>query len=174
MKEKKNELNPEVFEEARKRVESVLPHNNIKKGFFIRDFKGASVLGGMASVAVSAVVNIVGDSLNLRTYRLPKQTGSGLLYKVDETRGINKQKVQVLKGSEIKNHHIHHDVPEDMMQQNNVTLEVVQDGVGGLKPNVGPDGMVKAYVNFPDSTQEMLRKLVEKSQGKQDDRPANS
>lgn len=162
MKEKKNEFDRKAFEEAWQRVETAIPYNGIKKGFYIADSKSMSVLGGMAKVAIRAVVNIVGDSLNLRLYRLPKKDEQGLRYKVDERRGINKEKIQVLRGSEVLNHHIGHDVSEDMMVHNNITVEVVYDGAGGLKPNVGPDGMVKAYVNFPDPTPEMIKGLLAK------------
>lgn len=166
MKRKKNELNHEVFEEARRRVEQAFPYTGIKKGFYIKDIKSTGALGSMLKVAVSAVVNIVGDTLHLRTYRHPKEEGSQIRYKVDELRGVNKYVVEVLAGREVSNHHIEHDVPEDMMAQNNMTFEVVADGEGGLRPNVQPDGTVQAYINFPDPTEEILRQALERQKNR--------
>lgn len=166
MKKKQNELNHKAFEEARRRVEKAFPYGGVKKGFYIKDLKETGVLGSMVKVAVSAVVNIVGDSLNLRTYRHPKEPGSDTRYKVDELRGINKNTVELLAGHEVPNHHISHDVPEDMMMHNNMTVEMIGDGQGGLRPNVQPDGMVKTYINFPDPTEEILRKARERAKNR--------
>ena len=162
MERRKNDLDHKMFEETRRRVEAEFPYG-VKKGFYIKDFKGASVLGGMAKVAVSAVVNIVGDSLHLRTYREPKSSIAGVRYKVDERRDINKEEIVVLRGSEVSNHYIPHEVPEDMMAHNNITIEVVYDGAGGLKPNIAPDGTAPAYINFSDPMPETLRVLSAKA-----------
>jgi len=165
MDKRKNDLDHKMFEEMRRRVEEAFPYG-VKKGFYIKDFKGASVLGGMAKVAVSAVVNIVGDSLHLRTYREPKNSIAGVRYKVDERRDINKEEIVVLRGSEVPNHYIAHGVPEDMMANNQMTVEVVYDGKGGLMPNTQPDGMVKAYINFPDPTEQLIKEALERAKNR--------
>ena len=163
MKPKRNKLNPQVFEKARERVKTAFPYNNVKMGFFTNDPAGASVFGGIAKVAKTVLMNIVGDSVNIRAYREPTEQNTSVLYKVDEYQGVNQASVVKPRGSQVPDHHIQHDVPEDMMKQNNMTIEVVPDGVGGLKPNVQPDGMVKAYINFPDPMEEILRRAKEQA-----------
>jgi hypothetical protein len=167
MKAKRNKLNPQVFEKARERVKAAFPYDNVKMGFFTNDPAGASVFGGIAKVAKTVLMNIVGDSVDIRAYREPTDHNTSVLYKVDEYRGVNQASVVKPRGSQVPNHHILHDVPEDMMEQNNMTVEVVPDGVGGLKPNVQPDGTVKAYINFPDPTEEMLRRVVERAKNQE-------
>lgn len=154
MRKKKNPLDPKIFEKARERVETAFPYEGVKKGFYVADPKGASVFGAMLEKATSVVVNIVGDSLNLRLYRPPESSILGVRFKVDERRGINKSSIEIPKGHEVQDHHIPHDVPEDMMRQNNMTIEMVPDGEGGLKPNTDSNGMVKTYINFPDPRQD--------------------
>lgn len=164
MKKRKNDLNHEAFEEARRRLEKSFPYGGIKKGFYIKGLKEAGILGSRIKVAVSAVVNVVGDKLHLRTYRLPKESGSGIRYKVDEVRGVNREVVELLAGHEVPDHHITHDVPEDMMRQNNLTIEMVPDGDGGLTPNVKEDGLVQAYINIPDPEEALRKSIEERSQ----------
>ncbi len=168
MKPKRNKLNPEVFEKARERVKIAFPYNNVKMGFFTNDPAGASVFGGIAKVAKTVLMNIVGDSVNIRAYREPTEQNTSVLYKVDEYQGVNQASVVKPRGSQVPDHHIQHDVPEDMMKQNNMTIEVVPDGVGGLRPNVQPDGMVKAYINFPDPMEEILRRAKEQAKNQTD------
>ncbi len=168
MKPKRNKLNPEVFEKARERVKTAFPYNNVKMGFFTNDPAGASVFGGIAKVAKTVLMNIVGNSVNIRAYREPTEQNTSVLYKVDEYQGVNQASVVKPRGSQVPDHHIQHDVPEDMMKQNNMTIEVVPDGVGGLKPNVQPDGMVKAYINFPDPMEEILRRANERAKNQTD------
>ena len=168
MKPKRNKLNPEVFEKARERVKTAFPYDNVKMGFFTNDPAGASVFGGIAKVAKTVLMNIVGDSVNIRAYREPTEQNTSVLYKVDEYQGVNQASVVKPRGSQVPDHHIQHDVPEDMMKQNNMTVEVVPDGVGGLKPNVQPDGMVKAYINFPDPMEEILRRANERAKNQTD------
>lgn len=158
MKPKRNKLNPEVFEKARERVKTAFPYNNVKMGFFMNDPAGTSIFGGIAKVAKTVLMNIVGDSINIRAYREPTEKNTSILYKVDEYQGVNQVSVIKPRGSQFRDHHIKHDVPEDMMKQNNMTIEVIPDGVGGLKPNVQSDGMVKAYINFPDPMEEILQR----------------
>jgi len=166
MKPRRNKLNPQVFEEARQRVKAAFPYEGLKMGFFTNDPAGASVFGGIAKVAKTVLMNIVGDSVNIRAYREPTEQSASILYKVDEYRGVNQTSMIKPRGSQVPNHHIKHDVPEDMMEQNNMSIEVVPDGLGGLKPNVQPDGMVNTYVNFPDPTAEILRRALERAQNR--------
>jgi len=131
--------------------------------FYTNDPKGASVSGGIAKVAESVLMNIVGDAVNIRAYRKPVGSVQGVLLKVDEYQGVNTESIVKLPGSEVMNHYIYHDASNDMMDQNHMTIEVVPDGNGGLKPNVQSNGMVKAYVNFPDPTEEILRQVRERN-----------
>lgn len=41
-------------------------------------------------------------------------------------------------------------IMQKWMKNNNITIEVIPDGLGGLEPNIQPDGTVKAYINFPN------------------------
>ena len=111
-------------------------------------------------------MNIDGNSVNIRAYRKPTEQNTSVLYKVDEYHGVNQPSVIKPRGSQVADHHIKHDVPEDFMAQNNMSVEVVPDGRGGLRPNVQPDGMVKVYVNFPDPTEEMLRRAIERAKNR--------
>lgn len=163
MKQKRNKLDKEVFEDARKSVKAAFPHEGIKIGFFTHDVPGASVFGGIAKVAKSALMTIVGDSVNIRAYREPTQSILGVRYKVDEYQGVNQSSVVKFPGSQVSNHYIPHNIEKDMIEQNNMSVEVVPDGHGRLKPNVQPDGMVKAYINFPDPTEEILRRVQERA-----------
>lgn len=163
MKPKRNKLDKEVFEEARKEVKAVFPYEGIKIGFFTHDSAGASVFGGIAKVAKSVLMTIIGDSVNIRAYREPVSSIKGVLYKVDEYHGANHSKLVKLPGSDVPNHYIPHDIEKDMIEQNNMSVEVVPDGYGRLMPNVQSDGMVKAYVNFPDPTEEMLRRARDRA-----------
>jgi hypothetical protein len=166
VKPKRNKLNPQVFEDALQRVKAAFPYEGLKMGFFTNDPAGASVFGGIAKVAKSVLMNIDGNSVNIRSYREPKEQNTSVLYKVDEYRHVNQPSVIKPRGSQVSDHHIKHDVAEDFMAQNNMTVEVVPDGQGGLRPNVQPDGMVKTYVNFPDPTEEMLRNAIERAQNR--------
>ena len=166
MKPRRNKLDKEVFEDARKDVKAAFPYEGIKMGFFTHDPAGASVFGGIAKVAKSVLMTIVGDSVNIRAYREPTQSTLGVRYKVDEYQGVNQASVVKLHGSQVPNHYIPHDIEKEMIDQNNMSVEVVPDGQGRLKPNVQPDGMVKAYVNFPDPTEEILRQAQERAKKK--------
>jgi len=167
MKPRKSKLNPQVFEEARQRIKTAFPYEGLKIGFFTNDPAGAGVFGGIAKVAKTVLMNIVDGSVNIRAYREPTEQNTGILYKVDEYRDVNHMDIIKPRGSRVPNHHIKHNVPDDMMEQNNMSVEIVPDGRGGLKPNVQPDGMVKTYVNFPDPTKEILRSAIEQSKGKE-------
>lgn len=168
MKRRANDdLNPSVFGEALQRVKNAFPYGGINLGFFTHDPAGASVFGGIAKTAKSVLMSIRGDSVDIRAYREPKIPNATVLYKVDETRGANKAVVVIPEGHEIPDHHISHDIQEDMMRQNNMSVEMVPDGKGGLMPNVQPDGTVEAYINFPDPTEEILRRARERAQNRQ-------
>jgi hypothetical protein len=165
MKRKANSLNPRVFEEARKRVETAFPHQGVKKGFYIEDPKASGVFGDWLAKAGRVVANIVEDKVNLRMYRSPEgKAAAGVQYKVDERRGVNKEVIEIIDGSEVEDHHIKHNVPEDMMSQNNMTVRMIPDGVGGLKVDTDENGMVQTYVNFPSPTPESIWEILRKQQ----------
>ena len=150
-----------AFDDAKKILERMFPQVS-KKAFYINGLKESGVLPvGMTNVAVSAVCEIEGDAVNLRIYRRP-ETGSYLQYKVDERRAVNKQISYIPSPRAIENHHLKHQVPEDMMERNHMSVEFIGDGKGGLKPNVQPDGTVKTYINFPDPIEEFLKKTLKR------------
>ena len=171
MKLRRNKLNPDVFENARQRIRAAFPYEGLKIGFYTEDPQGASVFGGIAKVAKAVLMNIVGDSVDIRAYRKPAKQGTDIIFKVDEYKGVNKEITPKLHGSRVQDHYIKHEAVEDMMEQNNMSIEVIPDGLGGLKPNVQPDGMVKAYINFPDPMKEIQRRAMERATKAQKDHP---
>jgi len=161
MKKKKNKLAYKSIEDSKNNLKKTFPHTNIKKAFYISDFKNAKLLpGGMRSVGLSAVFELYGEELNMRVYRSSGK--SDPLYDVDEIRAVNKEVINQPSKSEIENHHINHNIQEDMMKRNQLTVEFIEDGKGGFKPNTQPDGMVKAYINFPDPIEEIKKKYSKK------------
>jgi hypothetical protein len=56
-----------------------------------------------------------------------------------------------------------HGVPEDIMAHNHIAIEMVPDGAGGLQPNKRPDGMMDVYINFPDPTEQILKRAMERA-----------
>ena len=169
MKPRRNKLNPSVFEDARQRVKAAFPHEGLKLGFYTNDPQGASVFGGIAKVAKTVLMNIVGDSVDIRAYREPTKPGTDVVFKVDEYKGVNKNTTPKLPGSQVRDHYIKHDATDDMMEQNNMSVEVVPDGLGGLKPNIQSDGTVKAYINFPDPTEKILRQAMRRAENGQEE-----
>lgn len=171
MKPRRNKLNPGVFEDARQRVKAAFPYEGLKMGFYTEDPQGASVFGGIAKVAKTVLMNIVGDSVDIRSYRKPAKPGTTVVFKIDEYKGVNKNTTPKIPGSQVRDHYIKHEATDDMMEQNNMSIEVVPDGLGGLKPNIQPDGMVKAYINFPDPMEEIRRHAMERATKVQEDQP---
>jgi hypothetical protein len=170
VKNKPNKFNIEAFEKSKKVLEAMYPQIS-RRGFFISNLNEAKVLPEkMKSIAVGAVCEIAGDSLTLRSYRRPKGP-SDLSYKVDEYRDVNKEILGLPSHREIKNHHIKHDVPEDMMSRNQMTFEFIFDGEGDLRPNIQPNGMITAYVNFPDPTVETIKEILAGWSDKDDSSP---
>lgn len=162
-------MDPGVFERARLSLERICPYS-IPKGFYIKDITKAKVLSkNMIAVAVSGVCEVVGDKLNLRTYRRPTD-GALVQYKVDELRGVNKAAIDLPGHEEIEGHYMTQDVPDDMMARNQMTYEFVDDGNGNLVPNTQPDGTVQAYVHFPDPAEEMMKRAVERQKRKEEER----
>ena len=143
-------------------------------GFYTNDPQGASVFGGIAKVAKTVLMNIVGDSVDIRAYRKPAKPGTDVVFKVDEYKDVNKNTTPKLPGSQVQDHYIKHEATDDMMEQNNMSIEVVPDGLGGLKPNVQPDGMVKVYINFPDPMEEIRRRAFERASKARGDQPNQS
>ena len=92
---------------------------------------------------------IVGEKLNLRTYRKPKEVTS-TTYKIDEIHGVNKAVVDLPEHKHIDDHYIEDEISEDIMRRNQMTFEYKYDDNGELVPNIQPDGMITTLVNFPD------------------------
>lgn len=134
----------------------------LKIGFYTHDPEGAGVFGGIAKVAKSVLMNIVENTVHIRAYRKPAKPSKDVLWKVDEYRNVDQPSMKKLRGSRFSDHHIKHDIPTDMMKRNNLNIEVVPDGRGGLQPNIQHNGMVKAYINFPDANEETLRRAEER------------
>lgn len=155
MKTKKNKLSYESIEDSKNKLEEAFPHTNIKKPFYISDFKNAKPLpSSMRRVALSAVFELDNEQLNMRVYRSSGK--SDPLYDVDEIRAVNKEVVNQPSKREIENHHINHNIQEDIMRRNQLTVEFVEDGKGGFKPNTQADGTVKAFINFEDPIDKIL------------------
>jgi hypothetical protein len=92
----------------------------------------------------------------MRIYRSSGK--SDPLYDVDEIRAVNKEIINQPSKSEIEDHHINHNIQEDIMRRNQLTVEFIEDGKGGFKPNTQADGTVKAFINFEDPMKEILER----------------
>lgn len=161
MKKKKNKLAYKSIEDSKNNLKKAFPNTNIKKAFYISDFKNAEPLPiSMRSVGLSAVFELQDEELNMRIYRSSGK--SDPLYDVDEIRAVNKKIINQPAKSEIENHHINHNIQEDIMERNQLTVEFIEDGKGGFKPNTQVDGTVKAFINFEDPYEKMKRKLKKK------------
>ena len=137
------------IEVIKKSIEAAFPQE-IKLGFYIKDFKSSSFAGNsrLKNSLASGVVIMRDDIATLRSYR--KADSGNHQFDVDETEAINKKIKIVKKPRDIKDHHLNTSIPEDIMSTNNITLEVIEDSDGNLKLNINKDGTVKALVNFPD------------------------
>jgi hypothetical protein len=164
MKLKHNKkFNPQIFENARVSLELQFPGIQ-KKAFYIAEAKETAALPAkMREQIDGAVGEIAGDSLRLRTYRLPREA-STVRYKIDEIEDVNKILIDYTHHDEIENHYISQDIPDDMMDRNQMTLEYVSDDQGNLRPNVQSDGTIKTYINFPDPTAESIQSILAKKE----------
>lgn len=161
MKPKKNKYGHAELQASKDKLEASFPHQNVKKAFYVADFKNAESLPqGLRAVGLSAVFEVENDELNMRVYRSSGKEYP--IYDVDEIRSINKPVVQQPTKKEIEGHHINHEIPDDIMKRNQLTVEFIPDGKGGFKPNTQPDGMVRAFINFEDPMQEILKKHIKR------------
>ena len=99
---------------------------------------------------VSAAIELRNEDANVRVYRKPdlKDTHD---FDVDEIRGANHSVISQPPKSEIEGHWLDGRVVDDLMGRNNISVELVADGAGGMTPNVRPDGTVMAFINFEDT-----------------------
>ncbi|OGZ13841.1 MAG: hypothetical protein A2942_02795 [Candidatus Lloydbacteria bacterium RIFCSPLOWO2_01_FULL_50_20] len=161
MKPRKNKLNHRAFKTAKEALSKAFPQGGIKKAFYIADFKNTKSLpSSMRSVGISAVFEDADGGLNMRIYRPSGKTDP--IYDVDETRKVDGEVAHQPAKKEIENHHINHEVPDDIMARNNLTVEFVDDGKGGLRPNTQADGTVKAFINFEDPIEVMKKEMLKK------------
>jgi len=101
MKQKKNKLVYKLIENSKDNLKQAFPHTNIKKAFYIKDFKNAKPLpNNMRSVGLSAVFELNDEELNMRIYRSSGK--SDPLYDVDEIRAVNKEIINQPSKSEIE------------------------------------------------------------------------
>lgn len=166
MGKRKNKLDPNIFTEARDRVQRSFPYRGLKVGFYSEEPHSTGVFGGIAKVAKVVLMNIRNGVVNLRVYRKPKESGTDVNFKVDEYVAVSEAETLKLKGSKVRDHYIKNEPYDDFMEQNNMTFEVVSDEMGGLKLNTDSQGMVKTYVNFPDPTPETLIEIARQSKPK--------
>lgn len=148
MNKKRNKFNQGVFERAKLSLEGLYPQFD-KKAFYVKNPQESGLPKSMLAVAVSMVCGIVGEKLNLRTYRKPKEVTS-TTYKIDEIHGVNKAVVDLPEHKHIDDHYIEDEISEDIMRRNQMTFEYKYDDNGELVPNIQPDGMITTLVNFPD------------------------
>lgn len=158
---KRNKFNHKAFDIGLKRLETAVPQG-IKKAFYIADIKQSQNLpDSLKAIAVSAVCEYTNGNLDLRVYRHSGEENP--LYDVDEYRGVNRTSIDLPDKGEIENHHLNEKIADDIMHRNELTQEFVDDGEGGFKPNVGPDGMVKALINFEDPMEKIKRDFFGKN-----------
>ena len=150
-RKKPNKLNQAVVENLKRQLERAFPYGSMKKAGFIKapEPLGLSEDSKFKKQFVSAAIEIRNEDANVRVYRKP-DPGDKHDYDVDEIRSANKRVVTQPAKSEISDHWLKGSIPNDLMGRNNLSVELVPDGVGGLKPNVQPDGTVMAFINFMD------------------------
>ena len=163
---RKNKLDPNIFTKVRDTVRRSFPYEGLKIGFYSEEPQSTGVFGGIAKVAEVVLMNIRNGIVNLRAYRKPKELGTDVNFKIDEYVAVSEVETPKLKGSKVRDHYIKNEPHDDFMEQNNMTFEVVSDGMGGLKLNTDSQGMVKTYVNFPDPTPETLIEIAKQSKPK--------
>ncbi|MDB5244910.1 MAG: hypothetical protein JWN90_15 [Parcubacteria group bacterium] len=161
MKSKKNKYGQKEFQASKDKLEAAFPHQNLKKAFYVADFKNAESLPqSLRTVGLSAVFEVENEELNMRVYRSSGKQYP--IYDVDEIRSINKTVIKQPSKKEIEDHHINQEIPDNIMKRNQLTVEFVADGKGGFKPNTQPDGTVKAFINFEDPMGAIRKKYLGK------------
>lgn len=150
-KKKPNTLNRTAIQQLQEQIVTAWPWTSVAKGFYIENPTplGVSESTAFKDVVVGAAVELRGDQAHVRIYRKP-DAGDKHNYDVDEIRGATGPLVTVSSKPDIDDHHLTGTIPDDLMRRNNLTVEVVPDGEGGMKLNVQPDGLVKAFINFED------------------------
>jgi hypothetical protein len=150
-KKKPNSLNRTAIRGIREQIVAGWPSPSIVKGFFVEDPTplGISETAGFRDVAVAAAGEISGDDVNVRIFRKPAADDTHD-YDVDEIRGATGPVVTYASKGDIDRHHLKGTIPDNLMRRNNLTIVVVPDGEGGMKPDVRPDGLTNAFINFED------------------------
>lgn len=150
-KKKPNNLNKDGIQEIAGQIVSSWPWTSVTKAFYVADPDPLNISDSSAFTnnVVSASVEIRDQQTDVRIYR---KADEGIhAYDVDEIRAVNAPVVIYPSKPEIENHHLSGTIEEDLMRRNNLSVEVVPDGKGGMKVNVQPDGTVKAFINFERS-----------------------
>ncbi len=149
MNPRKNKNNKDEFEKIRKQISILFPQK-IKLGFYIQNYKDSRGVKNqkLKNVLASGVAFIEGDQVDFRQYRhADKGTHQ---FDVDEIEGINKDYVMVKSKNDIQDHHLDKSIPDDLMSKRNLVLEVIEDKDGTFRLNSDGNGMVRAYISFPD------------------------
>jgi hypothetical protein len=149
---KSNKLNHVGIQKLKQRLEEAWPYVSLKIAGFIKDPEALGLSNDLKfkDQFVSAVAEVRNEDVNVRVYRKPDAKDTHA-YDVDEIRRANRPIITQPAKSEILNHWLEGSIQDDLMRRNNLTVEVVRDGPCGLKPNVVPDGTVKALINFEDA-----------------------
>jgi hypothetical protein len=150
-KRKVNKLDPANIQQVADQITKAWPYSGVKTAFYINDPEPLKLTDSKTfrENFAGAVGEVRADSVNLRIYRDADEGEHD--FDVDEIRGANKVLVTQPAKTQIEDHHLTGTLPVDLMNRNNLSVEAVSDGRGGMRLNIRPDGTVPAFINFePD------------------------
>lgn len=150
-----------IFGDIAGKLKSLFPQQNLKLGIHT---SGSSLykIGYIKDEnmsPISASVELVGGSVNLRMYRVGS---GGPTYKIDTISGVDKGLSYIVPKSEF-DHYIYTNIPENIMGRNNISIKFDVDKNGNFVPKVDENGMLEAFINFPDPTEEILKRAKKRN-----------
>jgi hypothetical protein len=140
-KKKPNNLNLPGVQSLKRQLDEAFPVGPMRKAGFIQNSDPLGLTNDLKfkEQFVGAAIEIRNEDVNIRVYRKPdsKHTHD---YDVDEIHRANQPVISRPAKSEIEGHWLGGNLPDDLMRRNNITVELVPDGAGGMSLNVKPEG----------------------------------
>ena len=154
MKKARYNKNPKIFADLNGKIKAMFPQGNMKLGMHTEASNLYSIgyIKNKNMYAVSASVELEGDDVNLRIFR--PGADEGPTYKIDMITSVNKTISRISPKSDF-DHYIYTDIPENIMGRNNISVKFILDNDGNLVPKRDENGMLEAFINFPDPFQDL-------------------